>query len=381
MSNLQQERNQLLLDIWEGRKPKRVPVTAMVSLEYALQYKGYSLFCELYSPKHCFEAADEMASLINSDNLPVMPETMAAVHRYSMNRHMVPGKDGFFQHPNYSPMEFAEYPRLIEDPVKFWAQVIRPRIFGILEEDPQYGELRLAMANKVVSEKYIGMGTPELVEKYERTNIEAVALLSLAPYDYIADVFRSFTDICIDIRRRPEWVLDACEAMLVLWKGMLENVQPVPGKINTVTLPLHMAPYMNRRDFDKFYFPSFKKLIQMIQDHGFHAVIYCEENWDPHLEALNDLPGRVHIGFEKADPKKVVETLDKRHIISHFFDTHILRSATPGQVSDEVKRLLDIVAVNGNYIFAPNKPCLVLGDARIENIQAMVETALEYGVY
>ena len=95
-------------------------------------------------------------------------------------------------------MEFAEYPRLIEDPVKFWAQVIRPRIFGILEEDPQYGELRLAMANKVVSEKYIGMGTPELVEKYERTNIEAVALLSLAlPYDYIADVFRSFTDICI----------------------------------------------------------------------------------------------------------------------------------------------------------------------------------------
>ena len=42
-----------------------------------------------------------------------------------------------------------------------------------------------------------------------------------------------------------------------------------------------MAPYMNRRDFDKFYFPSFKKLIQMIQDHGFHAVIYCEENWDP----------------------------------------------------------------------------------------------------
>ena len=42
----------------------------MISLEYAIQHQGYSLFREYYSPKHCFEAAEEMAKLINSDNLP-----------------------------------------------------------------------------------------------------------------------------------------------------------------------------------------------------------------------------------------------------------------------------------------------------------------------
>ena len=82
-----------------------------------------------------------------------------------------------------------------------------------------------------------------------------------------------------------------------------------------------------------------------------------------------------------ADPKLVVEKLDKRHIISTFFHTHLLRTATPEQVSDAVKRLLDIVAVNGNYVFAMNKPVLNPGDASIENIQAMVDTAVEYGVY
>lgn len=75
MSNLQAERNQLYADIWAGKRPKRVPVTAMISLEYAIQHQGYSLFREYYSPKHCFEAAEEMAKLINSDNLPTNPET------------------------------------------------------------------------------------------------------------------------------------------------------------------------------------------------------------------------------------------------------------------------------------------------------------------
>ncbi|HAA38438.1 MAG TPA: hypothetical protein DCE00_06155 [Firmicutes bacterium] len=381
MSNLQAERNQLYADIWAGKRPKRVPVTAMISLEYAIQHQGYSLFREYYSPKHCFEAAEEMAKLINSDNLPTNPENMAAAYRYSMSKFMVQGRDGFYQHPNYSPMKFEEYPELIKDPFAYWANVVRPRIFGILEEDERYGELRLNLARSVVASKYFGMGTPQLVEKYERANIEHMAMMNTAPLDYVADFLRNFSDICIDMRRAPQWVADAAEAALQFICDSLDRVKKVPGKINMVVLPLHMAPYLNPKNFEKFYFPTFKKLIEAIQERGLHASIYCEHNWDPHLEALNDLPGRVQIGFEMADPKLVVEKLDKRHIISTFFHTHLLRTATPEQVSDAVKRLLDIVAVNGNYVFAMNKPVLNPGDASIENIQAMVDTAVEYGVY
>ncbi|HZK23791.1 MAG TPA: uroporphyrinogen decarboxylase family protein [Oscillospiraceae bacterium] len=381
MSSLQAERNQLFADIWEGRKPKRVPVTAMISLEYAIQHQGYSLFREYYSAKHCFEVAEEMAKLINSDTLPTHPENSAAAFRYSLSKFMVQGRDGFYQHPNYSPMKFEEYPDFIKDPFEYWANVVRPRIFGILEEDERYGELRLNIARNVVASKSWGMGTPQLVEKYERSNIEAMAMMSCEPLDYIADFLRNFSDICIDMRRAPEWVCDAAEAMLQFSCDSLDRVTKVPGKINKVTLPLHMAPFLNAKNFEKFYFPTFKKLIEAIQERGLHASIYCEHDWTPHLEALNDLPGRVEIGFEMADPKLVVEKLDKRHIISTFFKTHMLRTATPEQVSDEVKRLLDIVAVNGNYIFAMNKPVLNPGDAKIENIQAMVDTAVEYGVY
>ena len=130
---------------------------------------------------------------------------------------------------------------------------------------------------------------------------------------------------------------DAAEAALQFICDSLDRVKKVPGKINMVVLPLHMAPYLNPKNFEKFYFPSFKKLIEAIQERGLHASIYCEHNWDPHLEALNDLPGRVQIGFEMADPKLVVEKLDKRHIIS----TSFLPICTATRTGDDaVKRLL-----------------------------------------
>ncbi len=381
MESLQQERNQLMFDLWEGKRPKRVPVTAGVSLEYALQYKGYSLLRELYSPRHCFEVAEEMAKLINTDNLPTAPETRAAIFRYSMNKFMTPGRDGFFQHPNFSPMKVEEYPELIKDPFAYWTKVIRPRFLGIIAEDKEYGHLRLEMAHRVVDAKYAGMGSPELIEKYERINNQVIVLLTMTPFDCIADYFRNFTGILIDIRKNPGWVLEACEAMLGFLDGSLKRIKKTPEKLNLVSLPLHMPPFMKPKDYEKFYFPTFQKLIQMIQDYGLQPTIYCEENWDPHLDSLNDLPGRVLIGFEKSNPKLVMEKLNKRHIMRNFFDAHMLRTATPDQVRDEVKKLLDIVAVNGNYIFAPSKQPLYLSDAKIENIIAMVEAVLEYGVY
>ena len=142
-----------------------------------------------------------------------------------------------------------------------------------------------------------------------------------------------------------------------------------------------MATYMKPNDFPKFYIPSFKKLIQLLQDNGYEAGFFCEENWDPHLDSLNDIPGRVRIGFEAANPKLIVEKLGNRHIICNIFDSHFLRTATPEEVKDEVKRLLDIVCVHGNYIFSFNKPFLCLGDAKMENIQAAVDAVLEYGEY
>ncbi|NLV49424.1 MAG: hypothetical protein GXY20_01875, partial [Clostridiales bacterium] len=48
------------------------------------------------------------------------------------------------------------------------------------------------------------------------------------------------------------------------------------------------------------------------------------------------------------------------------------------QVIDEVKRVLDICAPGGGYIFEGGYG---FGKAPVENVKAMFETVLEYGKY
>lgn len=382
MGVIQDERNQLLKDLWEGKKPSRVPVNANVSLEYALEHFGYSLKREYYIPEKCFEVADKVNALVNSDGLACGSESRAAVFRYSMNKFMVPGESGYFQHPNFSPMKFEEYPQLIEDPFAYWTNVIKPRSFGLLEEDPYYGNLRMDIADKILNQMWANYGSGQLVEKYQRSNVEFTSVLSMVPYDYIADYFRNFSEICVDIRRKPEWVLAACDSILENFlDGTCARAAKPEGKIPIVSLPLHMAPFMRKKDFDKFYLPTFIKTIEMIEGYGLAPSVYAEANWDPHLEALNELPGRVKIGFEKANPELVVRTVDKRHIIYGFYDATLFLAASKEQIRDEAQKLLDVAAVNGNFIFSPDKNLMQKNDGNLESVIEMVEYVREHGKY
>ncbi len=57
----------------------------------------------------------------------------------------------------------------------------------------------------------------------------------------------------------------------------------------------------------------------------------------------------------------------------------VLPRGKPQDVRDEVKRVLDVLAPGGGYVLAPSHN--IQGDTPPENIVAMFEAALEYGVY
>lgn len=381
MTTLRQEREQLYFDLWEGKRPKRVPIEIMANLTYAIEYLGYSLKRELYSPEKCVEAAEKMAELIDSDNLPTMPNNESAVFRYTKAQFMVPGNDGFFQHPNISPMTQEEYPEFSKDPLGFIVKKIQPRVFGILQEDPEFGQIRINIARNVVAGQFAGQ-IPRLLDKYQRSGAVGVGLLIWAPFDFLADYIRSFSNVLLDIRKKPEWVLEACEAILEYELKQVEMLpNPRPGSIPTIMLPLHMAPFMKPADFEKFYWPTYKRLVEGIQERGYQANMYCEENWTPHLEALNELPGRCLIAFETSDPKKIVQQVSTKHIFANGYPTELLKTGSKQQCIDKAKELLDIMAPGGNYIFAITKPFLRKNDTNMDNVQALVDFVKEYGIY
>ena len=55
-----------------------------------------------------------------------------------------------------------------------------------------------------------------------------------------------------------------------------------------------------------------------------------------------------------------------------------MKTGTPEEVSDYVKKLIDDVAGDGGYILANGA---VLDDSSAENVHAMIDTGKEYGKY
>jgi hypothetical protein len=381
MTTLKQEREQLYIDLWNAKRPKRMPVEFPASLDFAIDYFGYNPKVDMYNPQLTYELADKTAEMIGGDVLPLPPVSPAAIYRYAKQATMEQGKDGFFQHPNIAFMELEEYPEFIENPFQFIVEKIHPRIFGILKDEPIYGQLKLNIARSVVTSKYAGF-VPKLAEKYQRSTIAVSPLMLWAPFDFIADYIRSFSTMLIDLRRKPQWVLDACEAVA---DYEIEQVKKLPkpdsSKITFIRMPLHMAPYMKPKDFEKYYWPTFQRVVEGFQKEGFQVQAFAEEDWTPHLEAMNDLPGTCRLGFEKPDPKDVAEKIDKRHIITNLYPIHILRTGTKQQCIDEAKKLIDITGPKGNAIFSTQKVPLRKNDYNIENVQAVIEFVEEYGKY
>ena len=382
MSTLQEERDLIFTNVFSGKKPSRVPIMVQMNIEAALEYFDYSILRDFYSPEKCYEAADKMAELLNTDTIPVSPATTpGAVFRYIGQKFMVAGADGFFQHPDISPMEFEEYPEFSEDVFKFIVEKIHPRVFTVFDDHPELAHLKIKIARDVVNAQFAGMGA-KLIQKHERTSVCTSASMSWAPFDFIADYIRSFSTMLVDMRRKPQWVLDACEAVLVYLTNQAKALPPAqPGKTNEIMMPLHMPPFMRPKDVEKFYWPTFRKLVEAIEDSGHTPSIFFEENWDPHMELIPDLPGRYVAKFENSNLELIAKTVPDRVIKHGAFPTVMLRSASKQECTDTAKEMVDILAPGGNYIFCTNKRFIRGNDIAAENLQAVIECVREYGRY
>ena len=82
--------------------------------------------------------------------------------------------------------------------------------------------------------------------------------------------------------------------------------------------------------------------------------------------------------FEDVDLKEAKRIVGSKHCISGGFKSNVLRNGTADQVRDEVKRVFDICAVDGGYIFDLSD---TIDDVPVENVEVMMETAFEYGKY
>lgn len=178
-----------------------------------------------------------------------------------------------------------------------------------------------------------------------------------------------------DLRRRPEMIAEAAQALLPFMKEMGTMI---PGHAD---IYLHMAPFMNEKLFEQVYWPTFKEFVDYLSANGQEVRLWCERDWMRYLDYLADLPDNTCLYFEIGDPKLVKEKLGTKKIISGLYPSQMLRHNNSSECCDKAKEIIDILAPGGGYIFCTDRGIMSPNDAKMENLQAVFKTVKEYGVY
>jgi len=379
---LQAERKQLFEDVYSGKIPKRVPIMANLPIEFCIQYAGFPLAQTQWTLDGLDEVLDKACQLTYSDHYPFGSIRFPAHLQILGSRGYVMGSNGFIQHPEVTGMEVDEYDEFIESPYDCMLEKIMPRLYPELDTDPVSRSLVFAKAFKAYYDYMEAYGKLDanLIQKYGYYAPPAGSMsVVFAPFDFMADFLRGFKGISMDVRRCPEKIMAACEAVLPV--QIKRGMPPRPSKFGQTFIPLHMAPYLRTSDFEKLYWPTFSKLVHALAEAGQSCRIFCEHDWMRYLDYLYELPENTSLYFEFGDPALVKEKLGKKHILSGFYPLTYLKTASKEQCIDKAKELLDILAPGGKYIFEFDKSPVSLDSVNVQNYTAVLKYVSENSKY
>jgi hypothetical protein len=203
---------------------------------------------------------------------------------------------------------------------------------------------------------------------------------AMPPFDMISHSMRGMNGTMQDMFRQPENVLRACEKM-----AELALSQPLPPPSENGHIRLFMTntrgsdDFMSTKHFDKFYWPTFKKVVATLIERGATPCIFFEGNFTSRLEHLLQLPkGKFLVRLDTTDIYKAKEVLKGHACIQGNVPSTLLQVGTVQQVKDYCKELIDTVGAGGGFILSPRSST---DEVKPENLKAMIEFTQEYGVY
>lgn len=190
--------------------------------------------------------------------------------------------------------------------------------------------------------------------------------------------FRGFTNTLTDLRRRPELTMKAFEAvddnLIGLEPGTKFEDYPF------VYWPTVVPAYLNRKHFEKYYWPWFKRSMDAYCEAGAKVVLVAEGKWEHYFDYLKEFPkGFLCISVDEDDIVAVKKAVGDTVAVLGGLPLHLLKNGTREQCIDETKRLIDECAPGGGFMLSTCKALIGPNDISAENLKAVNEFAREYG--
>jgi ABC-type branched-subunit amino acid transport system ATPase component/uroporphyrinogen-III decarboxylase len=323
---------------------------------------------------------------------------------YSWPGHGVPAERSY-QANEGEYMKADEYDALIHDPSNFMSNTYFPRVFGALEPFKMLPAFTGILEMYGLAYNFLTFGMPPLQAALKSLvkagneamkwlgaimawNTETIAAgypniiggFTKAPFDVIGDTLRGTRGIMLDMYRQPGKLLEAMEALVPLMIKMGVGSAQMNGK-PLIFMPLHKGAdgFLSGAQFKKFYWPTLRKVMTGLIDEGIVPFPAAEGGYNSRLEVVKDLPkGKTMWMIDQTDMAAAKKTLGTVACLAGNVPSSMLSMGTPQQVKDYVKSLIGSCAAGGGYIVSNGA---FFDEARAENVRAMVDAAMEYGIY
>jgi len=404
-------RAQRLVDVYNVKEPDRVPVVLPVGnlpyTHYGINYRT-ALYdydkavaaCRKFNEQY----SEELEYWASPWVMPARVMELLDYKLYSWPGHRLGENVSSVQFMESEYMKDDEYEALILDPSDFFTRTYLPRVFGALEPLRMFRPVT-DLVEIVNLGQFMPFASPE-GQKMLQTLMEvgkeyqklmqamaqagpsgaaqgypvAFGAFCKAPFDTIGDTLRGTQPILKDMYRRPEKLLEALD---VVADFTIRSILTAPNVSNIfmVTYPLHKGAdgWMSQKQFDTFYWPSLKKVMDALIKEGLIQNMFAEGGYNTRLETINEFPkGSVCWYFDKTDMAKAKKILGSKCAIQGNLASSLIVTGTPEAPKESCRKLIEDCGPGGGYILSAGA---VADNPKLENLRAILAAVKEYGFY
>jgi hypothetical protein len=404
-------RAQRMIDVYNVKEPDRVPLNLPVG-NLPFTNFGINLRTAMYDygkavaacKKFNQEFSEELEYWASPFVTPGKVLDLLDYKLYSWPGHNLGENVSSFQFVESEYMKEDEYDALILDPSDFFMRTYMPRVMGVLQPLQM---LRPAtdLVEIVNLVQLMPLASPEMQnmlqklmeigQEYQRM-MKAMAeagpsgaaqgyptvfgAFCKAPFDTIGDTLRGTSPILKDMYRRPDKLLEALDVVADFTIKSLLSA-PNVNSIFMVTYPLHKGAdgWMSQKQFDTFYWPSLKKVMDAFIKEGLIQNMFAEGGYNTRLETVNDFPkGSVSWYFDKTDMDKAKQVLGSKCAIQGNVPSSLVVTGNPVDMKEYCRKLIEGCGKGGGFILSAGA---VADNPKLENLRAMVAAVKEYGFY
>jgi len=407
--NAYQQRVTRFIKVFKLEKPDRVPVILPAG-SFPLYYAGMTLKEGMHDNERLCRAYRKFLADFDSDTFTgpgMVPCARASEIIDNLNvkwpGHGLPDDASMMQFVEGEYMKADEYDLFLEDITDYCLRYYLPRSLGALAPFANFPPTPfiLGMAAKFLMPTVMpqvraaykamidyGEETAKWMGPLMQFNNEATAAgypavfggQAHAPFDILADTLRGTKGIVMDMYRQPEKLLAAMDKVTQMNIDCGIDGANMSGK-PIVFFALHKGDdtFMSNKQYEKFYWPTFRKVILGLVEEGIVPLLFAEGRYDNRLEIIKDLPrGKVVWHFDRTDMFRAKKILGDNACIAGNVPASLLITGTPRDVKEYCRKLIEVCGEGGGFILTGGAS---IDKGNPDNLRAMTEAVMEYGVY